>query len=77
MALKNLLRLGPSEYDIDGKDSACFWIHPNGFVFIRKSFANAVCGWKVTNKTIIDYWGREWVQIIPSNQVPMEEIVYS
>lgn len=77
MSLKNLLRLGSSEYDIDGKDSAHFWIHPNGKLYIRKSYGNAVCGWKLSGEKLIDYWGKEWFHIIPANQVPMSEIIYS
>ena len=77
MALKNLLRLGPSEYDIDGKESSCFWIHPNGKIYIRKAYNNAVCGWKLSGKRITDYWGNIWHEVIPANNIPVEEIIYS
>ena len=77
MSLNNLLRLGPDIYDIDGKDSACFWLHPEGIIYIRRSYINSVCGWKISGKSIIDYWGREWVEIIPANTIPIEEIIYS
>lgn len=75
--LKNLLRLGPSEYDIDGKNSSCFWINPDGKLYIRKSFSNAVCGWKLSGKSIIDYWGVTWHEIIPASTIAVEEIFYS
>lgn len=77
MALKNLLRLGPSEYDIDGKDSSCFWINSNGKIYIRKAYTNSVCGWKLSGEKLIDYWGKEWFHIIPADQVPIEDIIYS
>ena len=77
MAINNLLRLGPDIYDLDGKDSACFWINPDGKIYIRKSFSNAVCGWKLSGKKLVDYWGREWFEIIPSNSIPMGEIIFS
>lgn len=77
MSLKNMLRLGSSEYDIDGKDSSHFWIHPNGKIYIRKAYTNAICGWKLSGETITDYWGKGWFEIIPASNIPIEERTFS
>lgn len=77
MALKNLLRLGSDINDIDGKNSAHYWIHPEGKIYARKSYINSMCGWKPSGNKIYDYWQVEWYEMIPAKNIPIEDIVFN